>query len=434
MFLRDGSAPIESAVVEREPADAAADPAAGYWMGRRALLLNFAFWTLFGALTASNWLLSPIVHQYPDPGPLIAKALFTSYLWALLTPGIFWLATRFNPEHGPRVRRALLLLAVALGVALLVAFVQAFVAPRLLPMATTGEAADEWELVWGLTRRYFPTAVVTFLVVLGAGIGADIFRRYRARQREADQLQAQASQLQAERAELRARTARLQAQSAELHAQLSEARLAMLRTQLNPHFLFNTLNAVSALVARDPRGVRDMIALLSELLRYALKESREQEIPLHEELRLLRLYLEILEIRYQGQLRTIVSVDPEAHEALVPNLILQPLVENAMKHGIDRAGGHGLIEVRARRSGDDLILIVQDSGPGSDTREQRHGGDGGGGGGGVGLRLTRERLAELYGSESRLELDPVADGGMVAQLVVPYHTRQDVRLAEEFAP
>ena len=375
-------------------------------MGRRGLLLTFAFWTLFGALTASNWLLSPIVHQYPDPAPLIAKALFGSYLWALLTPPILWLAARFNLEQGPRVRRALLLLAIGIGVALLVSWVQAVAAPLILPMAATE--------VWPLTRRYFPTAIVTFLVVLGAGVAADIFRRYRARQREAGELQAQAT--------------RLQAQSAELHAQLSEARLTMLRTQLNPHFLFNTLNAVSALVAKDPRGVRDMIALLSELLRHSLKESRDQEIPLDEELRLLRLYLEILEIRYQGQLRTDVTVEPDAHDALVPNLILQPLVENAMKHGIDRAGGHGTIEVRASRSDGELVLAVRDSGPGDDASVP------GGGGGGVGLRLTRARLAELYGGDARLNLEPVNSGGMLAEIVLPYHTREEVRLAEEYAP
>jgi LytS/YehU family sensor histidine kinase len=245
------------------------------------------------------------------------------------------------------------------------------------------------------------------------------------RAREAAQLQAQASQLQAERAELRARTAQLQAQSAELHAQLAEARLATLHARLNPHFLFNTLNAVSALVAKDPKGVRDMIALLSELLRHALTDTREQEIPLREELRLLRLYLEILEIRYQGQLRTVVTVDADVHEALVPNLVLQPLVENAMKHGIDRAGGHGTIEVLAYRNGDDLVLSVRDTGAGDDAAARPAGE------GGVGLRLTRERLAELYGSEQRLELKPAAGGGTTARVTLPYHTSEDVRIAEE---
>jgi len=422
MPAREGSELREAEVEERKllQGDPGLDPAGSSWMGVRALLINFAFWTLFGALTASNWLLSPIADQYPHPGRLIAKAFFNSYLWALLTPVIFWLASRFNPEHGARFRRAVLLLGLGLGIGLLVTAVQVTAIPRLFPRQATGEPASESAVVWPLARHYFPTAVVTFFVVLGAGLAADISRRYRARQREA-------AQLQAERAELRARTARLQAQSAELHAQLVEARLAMLRTQLNPHFLFNTLNAISALVATDPRGVRDMIALLSELLRYALKDSGEQEIPLHEELRLLRLYLEILEIRYQGQLRTLVAVDPDAREALVPNLILQPLVENAVKHGIDRAGGYGTVEVRAYRAGDDLILSVQNTGPGNSAAVA------GNSEGGVGLRLTRERLAELYGSEQRLELKPVPGGGMIAQIVLPYHTREDVRLAEDVA-
>jgi two-component system LytT family sensor kinase len=394
----------EAAAPQRSPYRG--DPGPGSvessWMGRRALLLNFAFWTLFGAVTASNWLLSPVIEQFPYPGRLFAKAFFNSYLWAILTPVVFWFAARFNPENGARIRRALLLLGVAIAIGLLVAGAQAVVNPKILSSPAT-PATGEWPTIASLTRRYFPTAVVTYFVVLVAGFMSDISRRYRARQREADQLQAQ---------------------SAELHAQLAEARLSMLRTQLNPHFLFNTLNAVSALVAKDPRGVRDMIALLSELLRYALKDSGDHEIPLDEELRLLRLYLEIQEIRYQGQLRTIVSIDPDAREALVPNLILQPLVENAVKHGIDRAGGHGTIEVLASRVGDDLVLSVRDTGPGEEIVVP-------GGGTGVGLRLTRERLAELYGTEQLLELKPVAGGGMVAQVVLPYHTSEEIRFAEE---
>jgi LytS/YehU family sensor histidine kinase len=249
-------------------------------------------------------------------------------------------------------------------------------------------------------------------------------RRFHAREREAALLEAQASQLQAERAELRAQAAQLQAQGAELEAQLAEARLTVLRARLNPHFLFNTLNAVSALVAKNPRGVRDMIALLSELLRHALAESKEQEIPLRDELRLLKLYLEILEIRYQGQLRTVVTADPDVLDALVPNLILQPLVENAMKHGVDRAGGHGTIEVTASRLGEELVLSVRDTGPGEAPAPSSHVI-------GVGLRLTRDRLAELYGDEQRVELKPVEGGGMSARIALPYHTSDDLHVAEE---
>ena len=228
-----------------------------------------------------------------------------------------------------------------------------------------------------------------------------------------------------ESAQLQAERAQLHAQSAALQAQLAEARLAVLRTRLNPHFLFNTLNAVSALVATDPRGVRNMIAHLSELLRYALSDTNEQEIPLRDELTLLRLYLKILETRYQGRLRTIITANAEAQDALVPNLILQPLVENAVKHAIDRAGGHGTIEVYAGRVGDDLVMTVRDTGP-------RGGATASNDTNGVGLRLTRDRLTELYGAAQRLDLEPAtcrAHDGMTARVVLPYHTGDELRVA-----
>ena len=424
-------------------------------LGPRALAFNVAFWTLFGALQASSGLLSPLPsgNVYPYPGRLIASALVTAYMWALLTPAIFRLAARVAPDQGVRLRRVAQVLLIGLVVGALAAAVASTVNSLLIPppgpppgeVAAAGQerreagrvaVADEREarLLRGARpaprrpprvgpttargwrwpgarsalrelRRWYFQEVVTFFGVFVAGLVSDLSRRSRAREREA---------------------AQFQAQSAELNAQLAEARLVMLRTRLNPHFLFNTLNAVSALVAKDPKGVRDMIALLSELLRHALAETREQEIPLREELRLLRLYLEILEIRYQGQLRTVVTIDPEVQEALVPNLILQPLVENAMKHGVDRAGGHGTIEVLARRSGDDLVLTVRDTGAGEGSAPPL-------GSTGIGLRLTRERLAELYGTEQRLELTPAPGGGMTARVVLPYNNSEDVRLAEEVA-
>ena len=421
----------ETRPIGPEPGDArrhrsTADRAAAAELGGRALLLNFAFWTLFGTLQASNWLVAP--HSgpgtYTDVSAMrtVASAFANAYMWALLTPTIFRVAGRFEAGREARLRRVLVVVALGLGVSALLAALATGTHRLLVPRLESTASAPR-SLLWSFSRWYFQE-IATFAVVFVAGLTSDISRRYRAREREAARFEAQASQLQAEQAELRARAAQLQAQSAALQAQLAEARLAALRTQLNPHFLFNTLNAVSALVAKDPRGVRDMIALLSELLRHALTDSREQEIPLREEVRLLRLYLEILEIRYQGQLDAVVTVDPEVQEALVPNLVLQPLVENAMKHGIDRAGGHGTIEVLAYRSGDDLVLTVRDTGPGESTTART-------GESGVGLRLTRERLAELYGHQQRLELRPVAGGGMRARVVLPYHTSEDIRLAEE---
>jgi signal transduction histidine kinase len=395
-------------------------------MSTRALLLNFAIWTLVGAFQASSWVLapSPLGGQYA--ARLVAVAMFNAYVWALLTPPVFRLGGWMNRDRDARFRRVPLVIALGLALSAVVT-VMAFVVHRLLlPVPPrSGGQVSEWLVLWHM-GRWYGQQLIEFFGILVVATAIEMRRRFHAREREAAQLQTQASQLQAEQADLRARTAQLQAQSAELEAQLAEARLTVLRARLNPHFLFNTLNAVSALVAKDPRGVRNMIALLSELLRHALAESKEQEIPLRDELRLLRLYLEILEIRYQGQLRTVVSADADAQDALVPNLILQPLVENAMKHGIDRAGGYGTIEVRADRSGDDLVLTVRDTGPGQDPSPPSRAS-------GVGLRLTRERLAEMYGSEQSVALEPVDGGGMCARVVLPYHTSDDLRMAEELA-
>jgi two-component sensor histidine kinase len=396
-------------------------------MSTRALLLNFAIWTLVGAFQASSWVLAPSPVGDQHTVRLVAVAMFNAYVWALLTPAVFRLGGWMNRDHEARLRRVPLVIALGLALSAVVT-VMAFVVHRLLlpvPPPPAGGPVSEWIVLWHM-GRWYGQQLIEFFGILVVATASEMRRRFHAREREAAQLQTQASQLQAEQADLRARTAQLQAQSAELEVQLAEARLTVLRARLNPHFLFNTLNAVSALVAKDPRGVRNMIALLSELLRHALAESKEQEIPLRDELRLLRLYLEILEIRYQGQLRTVVSADADAQDALVPNLILQPLVENAMKHGIDRAGGFGTIEVRAHRTDGDLVLTVRDTGPGRDPSPPSRKS-------GVGLRLTRERLAELYGDEQRVALEPVEGGGMCASVVLPYHTSDDLRVAEELA-
>lgn len=385
-------------------------------LGARALLLNVAFWTLFGTLQASNWVSWSDSDWSRQVGRVLAVALFNAYLWAFLTPTIFRLAHRANAEPGALTRRMIGVALLGLLVAAVTTVLAAAAHLVLLPRPIPDEPHIAGVRVSALGRWFFQQ-IVTYGVVFVAGLAGDIARRYRLREREAARLQAQASALEAERAMLSAR-------SAELEAQLAEARLETLRTRLNPHFLFNTLNAVSALITEDPRAGRDMIALLSELLRHALRDTAEQEIPLREELRLLGIYLEIMEIRYQGQLETVIKVDPDIQDALVPNLILQPLVENGMKHGVDRAGGHGKIEVLGYRSGDELVLTVRDTGPGdggSASHADRPG---------VGLRLTRERLAELYGDQQELSLEPIDGGGMSALIVLPYHTRAEVRVAE----
>jgi len=205
---------------------------------------------------------------------------------------------------------------------------------------------------------------------------------------------------------------RLQAETARLQAQLAEARLSALRSQIDPHFLFNTLNAVSALVERDPRGVRRMIARLSELLRHSLEGAGEPVVTLRQELAFADRYLEIMRIRFQGSLEVEQRVDDEVCDALVPNLVLQPLVENAVKHGLGRLRGIGKIEIEARREEGRVVLRVRDNGPGMDgaapARE------------GVGLRNTRERLAQLYGADAALTLRTPDGGGFEAEVRLPW--------------
>ncbi len=403
--------------------------------GRAELLLVFGFWTLLAILTVANRLTDPRgpgLMLSPPTGPMVA-AFAESYLWAVLTPIVFWLASRFPIERPRLLPRLLLFIIVGIAAVLLVEFVMGLVQRELLaeslsrrgqggirPGAGIGQGGPRGGRGGGgffaLTfRPRFINDLVVYTGVVAAGVARDYFLRYRARQEDAVRLQAEAAQLQAE-------SARHQAESSRLQAQLVNARLAALRTQINPHFLFNTLHAVSSLVERDPRGVRRMIARLSELLRFTLEGADEQEIPLEQELAFLERYLEIIQIRFQETLDVDTHVEASVLDALVPTLILQPLVENAVKHGVSRIEGAGRIEIRGRRNGERVVLTVRDTGPGlpggmAPSEE------------GIGLRNTRERLAQLYGSEQSFELRPAEGGGTVAELTLPYHTRADVRSA-----
>jgi two-component system LytT family sensor kinase len=200
--------------------------------------------------------------------------------------------------------------------------------------------------------------------------------------------------------------------SAELEGRLSEARLEALRLQVHPHFLFNTLNAISAFVEGDPERARWMIARLGELLRRTLDGGTAAELPLTRELDLLAPYLEIQRIRFGERLSIEVEVPDGAADALIPTLMLQPLVENAVEHGVSRRTDAARVRLRAVRDGDRLRLEVADNGPGP---------IGGRAGDGIGLGNTRARLAGLYGSAARLQLTGAPDGTVVT-IELPFRT------------
>ncbi|HWX19215.1 MAG TPA: histidine kinase [Candidatus Binatia bacterium] len=201
-------------------------------------------------------------------------------------------------------------------------------------------------------------------------------------------------------------------QALELQSRLAEAKLVALRMQLHPHFLFNTLNAISTLVHKDADAADEMIGNLSELLRATL-DTTEQEIPLREELALLDRYLEIQQVRFGERLRIEKEIDAAALDARVPTLILQPLVENAIRHGIEPQTGQGRLTIGARRADTQVLLTVRDNGAGAKLPAQPAEG--------IGLANTKARLEELYGQKAKLVMRRSSEGGCSVELEIPYH-------------
>jgi LytS/YehU family sensor histidine kinase len=220
----------------------------------------------------------------------------------------------------------------------------------------------------------------------------------------------------------------LQARARErLEARLARAQLEALELQLHPHFLFNTLNAITALITQEPRSAERIVSGLSELLRFSLSRAGEQEVTLERELDLLGRYIDIQVVRFPDRLRVDLDVDPDVMTAMVPSMVLQPLVENAIRHGIAPRAAGGRVEVRAQREGDTLRLTVRDDGLGAAAKGS------GDGRGGVGLANTRARLQHLYGDQQELRAGPLESGGYLVTIDIPFHMMTVAVTADEVA-
>ena len=309
-----------------------------------------------------------------------------------MTPLVFNLASRFTLDRA-RLRNAIILLA--LGVAISISLDLVLEVARFhLIVRHRHRPGPFFSPLEEIAHFRFLNQLVVYLTVLTAGFAREYFRRDQQRQREATLMRRRA---------------------AELQAQLSDARLDALRMQLNPHFLFNTLNAVSAMVERDPAGVRKMIARLSDLLRSTIDRKGTDEISLRDELALLQRYLDIMQIRFQDRLVIDVQTEEAALDGLVPNLILQPLLENALQHAAANMESAARIEVRALREEGVLRVTIHDNGPGLSSVQSV---------GGVGLRNSRQRLEQLYGDAASLRVENANEGGVIATLTVPFHTAE----------
>ena len=391
-------APAGSATESDFQAPGRADATEFRSLSRTELLLILGFWALIGTMSCTNSLIQPRTGPWEPLIPFAYELVTFSnaFMWAAVTPAIFWFASRFAIERTGWPTRVMFVV-IGLVLAIVIDLATSFVRTHLFYSPTP--ISPEMAAVARLRRMWFMNEFIVFVAVLAAGFARNYFWRYQVRREEAVRLQAQAAQLQ---------------------AQLADARLSALRMQLNPHFLFNTLHAVSALVERDPRGVRRMIARLSELLRTSLDEADEPEVPLARELTFTERYLDVIRIRFQGNLDVNMHADEDVRNALVPNLILQPLVENAIKHGISKLCSGGYIEVTATREGERVIISVRDNGPevNLDKPPSPHS---------LGLRNTRARLAALYGPVQSLTLKHAEGGGLIAQVSLPYHTQNDLR-------
>ena len=380
---------------DRASSDAPSRPTAPperFPLTRRDVSFIVGFWLIYALLTIANHAFDPGPPDgRPSTTPLsawIAIAAAEAALWALLTPLIISLATRIGSDRQRRVVHALFFAALGVVIALGVSVINHATRDALMQRAadaTPGRSHGP-PLWFG-----FFNALVIYCGVLAAGVARAYSLRFRARREQATQLQ----------------------------AQLAEARLDALRSQLDPHFLFNTLNAVSTLVERDPRGVRRMITRLSELLRYTMEGAREPEITLRRELDLVDRYIDIMEVRFPG-LNVMRLLEDRTLDVMVPSMILQPLVENAIRHGVERMSEPGRIEVEAVLEGESLVLRVSDNGPA--VREAA-----GPRSGGVGLSNTIARLQQLYGSAGRFTLERRGDL-TVAEVHIPARSDSELRV------
>jgi sensor histidine kinase YesM len=361
---------------------------------RRRLLkwsLIAAGWTLFGLFFASEVIIIRAYEGRPlRLGETLAAWMICACVWFCLTPLMLYLARRFPLERRRWLKSALVHLAASAAFALVQLGAYSLIVVLLVGLSSGSQSFFESFRNLFVTSFHFD--LLTYWAIIGLSHALDYYRKYRER-------------------ELRA---------AQLETNLAQAQLDALRMQLHPHFLFNTLNSISVLMAEDTKAARRMLTRLSDLLRASLENKGTHEVTLKEELEFLESYLEIEQTRFQDRLTMRMEVDPKALDACVPNLILQPLVENAIRHGIAPRAAAGLIEIHARRENGMVQLEVHDNGAGmtqilSESQMK-----------GIGLSNTRARLEQLYGASHRFELHNREGGGLIVTIEIPFRSPVDV--------
>ncbi|OLE54920.1 MAG: hypothetical protein AUG51_06180 [Acidobacteria bacterium 13_1_20CM_3_53_8] len=358
------------------------------WWERRwgQLALIWAIWTFIGLVFTAQFYFTAFRSQNPV---MLSVALYVQMVWAYVwipaTPLVLWLVRRFPIERQNWLRVALVHLPISIALSVVVTALG-----NILLYLNYGLREGRPFLFEHLLRfvvENFSEGMGIYLLIALAGYAFGYYIRYR-------------------QGELRA---------SQLETQLSQAQLQALKMQLHPHFLFNTLHSISALLNSDAEAARSMITRLGDFLRLTLENSGTQEVTLQQEMEFLRCYLEIERIRFQDRLTTTIDIDPLALETKVPNLLLQPIVENAIRHGIAPRSSTGHLNIQAKQCDGHLRIRVRDNGPGlsaSRTVESLFSK-------GLGLANTQKRLDRLYGADHSFVIENAPDGGMIVTIEIP---------------
>jgi two-component system, LytTR family, sensor kinase len=345
------------------------------------MLWVFLAWTAYGLVAVAQsalWWFA--VGRRPEVwfNPVLYSFAMV-WIYAALTPAVIWLARR-HPLRPPRLSRSIagiiiggLCITVA-AVVLEIAVVQLM--PRTIPSPFLILFVDRFNI----TVFYYIATIAVTMAFDNARV---------AREQEVAR--------------------------ARLAAELSRAQLGALRMQIQPHFLFNTLNTISSMMVRDPDGADAMISRLGDLLRLTLEQGEAQETTVERELEIVRLYVDIEQIRFEEWLTVDIDVDPDVLDARVPPMMLQPLIENAIRHGIAPAARPGSVRVSAHREGADLLLVIEDDGVGFTNGRSSPGH-------GIGMKATADRLRHLYGADQQMHVERAMPRGTRISIRLPCRT------------
>ena len=351
-------------------------------------LVVVGVWAFIGVVYAA-----PIYMEVRSEGmghsivKVFAWGIITWAAWAPLTPLIVLMARRL-PLVGPRWKQNL-----AIHIPAFLIFSTLHSAAAVATVLTIrpwdnmeSSPTDFWTRFLSRMKGAFGADLLVYGGVVGVCYAIDYYQKYREREFIATQLE----------------------------AQLAQAQLDSLRMQLHPHFLFNTLNGIVGLV-RDHKNETavNMLVGLSDLLRHALEHSDQQEVELKEELSFTKLYLNIQQMRFSDRLQIDFDIDPATSRALVPNLLLQPLLENALRHGIGRSAKEGSIRITSKVENGSLLILVSDNGAGLPQNWQLKSGNG------IGLANTVARLQQLYGENHRFDIRNRDEGGVEVEVLIP---------------